>query len=165
MYDIQVAHPLRQLLGGGRGEDIQLTCQLLTIQHLRDGTHLVDGQMGAAQDTEVRFSSAGRGSFKVRAKWRYLKADNIIEVYEIPYSTTVEAILDKVAELIKAGRFLGGALFRGGLSGVRLLRCGCPLGGLLLRCLLRRSGRLRALGAVRGLLPGIAPLLLRGASP
>ena len=60
MYDIQVAHPLRQLLGGGRGEDIQLTCQLLTIQHLRDGTHLVDGQMGAAQDTEVRFSSAGR---------------------------------------------------------------------------------------------------------
>ena len=46
----------------------------------------------------------GRGSFKVRAKWRYLKADNIIEVYEIPYSTTVEAILDKVAELIKAGK-------------------------------------------------------------
>ena len=46
----------------------------------------------------------GRGSFKVRAKWRYLKSENLIEVYEIPYSTTVEAILDKVAELIKAGR-------------------------------------------------------------
>ena len=46
----------------------------------------------------------GRGSFKVRAKWRYLKADNIIEVYEIPYSTTTEAILDKVAELIKSGK-------------------------------------------------------------
>ena len=46
----------------------------------------------------------GRGSFKVRAKWRYLKADNIIEVYEIPYSTTVEAIMDKVAELIKSGK-------------------------------------------------------------
>ena len=29
--------------------------------------------------------------------------------------------------------------FRGGLGGVRLLRCGCPLGGLLLRCLLRRG--------------------------
>ena len=38
----------------------------------------------------------------------------------------------------------GGAFFRGGLGGVRLLRCGCPPGGLLLRCLLRRSGRLRA---------------------
>jgi len=46
----------------------------------------------------------GRGSFKVRAKWRYNKAENLIEVYEIPYSTTSEAIMDKVAELIKAGK-------------------------------------------------------------
>ncbi len=46
----------------------------------------------------------GRGSVRLRAKWRYSKADNVIEVYEIPYSTTVEAILDKVAELVKAGR-------------------------------------------------------------
>ena len=46
----------------------------------------------------------GRGSFKVRARWRYLKKENLIEIYEIPYSTTVEAIMDKVAELIKAGK-------------------------------------------------------------
>ena len=46
----------------------------------------------------------GRGSFKVRAKWRYLKAENLIEIYEIPYTTTAEAILDKVAELIKSGK-------------------------------------------------------------
>ena len=46
----------------------------------------------------------GRGSVRVRAKYRYLKSENIIEVYEIPYSTTIEAILDKVAELIKAGK-------------------------------------------------------------
>ena len=46
----------------------------------------------------------GRGSVKVRAKYRYVKAENLIEIYEIPYSTTVEAILDKVAELIKAGK-------------------------------------------------------------
>lgn len=46
----------------------------------------------------------GRGSFKLRARWRYIKKENIIEVYEIPYSTTVEAIMDKVAELIKQGR-------------------------------------------------------------
>ena len=46
----------------------------------------------------------GRGSFKVRSKWRYNKAENLIEVYEIPYSTTTEAIMDKVAELIKAGK-------------------------------------------------------------
>ncbi len=46
----------------------------------------------------------GRGSFKVRSKWRYLKEENLIEVYEIPYSTTSEAIMDKVAELIKLGK-------------------------------------------------------------
>ena len=46
----------------------------------------------------------GRGSFKVRAKWRYNKDENLIEVYEIPYSTTSEAIIDKVTELIRGGK-------------------------------------------------------------
>jgi len=46
----------------------------------------------------------GRGSFKVRAKWRYVKDENLIEIYEIPYSTTAEAIMDKVAELVKTGK-------------------------------------------------------------
>ena len=46
----------------------------------------------------------GRGGLKLRAKWRYVKSDNLIEIYEIPYSTTVEAIIDKVAELVKAGK-------------------------------------------------------------
>ena len=46
----------------------------------------------------------GRGSFKVRSKWRYDKKENLIEIYEIPYSTTTEAIMDKVAELIKLGK-------------------------------------------------------------
>ena len=48
--------------------------------------------------------STGRGSFKLRAKWRYKKDGNHIEIYEIPYSTTTEAIMDKVADLIKAGK-------------------------------------------------------------
>ena len=46
----------------------------------------------------------GRGGIKVRAKWRYLQKENLIEIYEIPYSTTIEAILDKVAELVKLGK-------------------------------------------------------------
>ncbi|MCI9556425.1 DNA gyrase subunit A [Oscillospiraceae bacterium 50-16] len=46
----------------------------------------------------------GRGSFKVRARWRYVKEENLIEVYEIPYSTTSEAIMDKVTELVKLGK-------------------------------------------------------------
>lgn len=48
--------------------------------------------------------NTGRGSFKVRSRWRYIPKENIIEIYEIPYSTTSEAIVDKVAELIKAGK-------------------------------------------------------------
>ena len=48
--------------------------------------------------------STGRGSFKLRAKWRYEKKDNVIVIYEIPYTTTSEVIIDKVAELIKAGK-------------------------------------------------------------
>lgn len=46
----------------------------------------------------------GRGSIPVRAKWRFLQKENLIEIYEIPYTTTCEAILDKVADLIKAGK-------------------------------------------------------------
>ncbi|MBQ1805278.1 MAG: topoisomerase IV, partial [Oscillospiraceae bacterium] len=46
----------------------------------------------------------GRGGVRVRARWRYIKSENLIEIYEIPYTTTTEAIMDKVAELIKAGK-------------------------------------------------------------
>ena len=45
--------------------------------------------------------STGRGSFKVRGKWRYIKDGNMIEIYEIPYTTTSEAIIDKVVALVK----------------------------------------------------------------
>ena len=48
--------------------------------------------------------NTGRGSFKLRAKWRYDKKENVIEIYEIPYTTTTEAIIDKIAELNKAGK-------------------------------------------------------------
>ena len=48
--------------------------------------------------------NTGRGGIRVRARWRYVKAENLIEIYEIPYTTTTEAIMDKVAELIKAGK-------------------------------------------------------------
>ena len=64
----------------------------------------------------------GRGSFKVRARWRHLPKENIIEIYEIPYSTTVEAVIDKVAELVKAGKLREVADMRDetDLSGLKL---------------------------------------------
>ena len=46
----------------------------------------------------------GRGSVKVRAKWEYDKSQKCIDITEIPYTTTIEAIIDKVIELVKAGK-------------------------------------------------------------
>lgn len=46
----------------------------------------------------------GRGSFKLRAKYVYDKSNNCIEILEIPYTTTCEAIIGKIMELIKANK-------------------------------------------------------------
>ena len=62
------------------------------------------GQLICDPDALRDIYDTGRGSVRVRARYRYVKEENLIEIYEIPYSTTVEAILDKVAELIKAGK-------------------------------------------------------------
>ena len=48
--------------------------------------------------------NTGRGSVRVRSCWRYVKDGNLIEITEIPYSTTAEAIIDKVAELMKSNK-------------------------------------------------------------
>ena len=73
--------------------------------------------------------TTGRGSFKLRAKWRYLKEGNLIEIYEIPYSTTSEAIMDKVADLIKLGK----------IKEINDMRDETDLGGLKLTIDLKRG--------------------------
>ena len=62
------------------------------------------GQIICDNDELRSIYATGRGALKVRARWRYDKKENVIEVYEIPYSTAIETILDKVAELVKAGK-------------------------------------------------------------
>jgi DNA gyrase subunit A len=62
------------------------------------------GQLLYDQRELEKIYQTGRGSFRVRCKWRYDKKENLIEVYEIPYSTSIEAIMDKVVELNKAGK-------------------------------------------------------------
>lgn len=46
----------------------------------------------------------GRGSFKLRGKYRFDKKNSLIEIYEIPYTTTVEAIIDKIISLVKLNK-------------------------------------------------------------
>ena len=62
------------------------------------------GEIVMDTDAMREIYRTGRGSFKVRARWRYDAKQNIVEVYEIPYTATVEAVMDKVAELVKAGK-------------------------------------------------------------
>ena len=62
------------------------------------------GQILCDGDDLREIYRTGRGGVKVRSRYRYDKKENLIEVYEIPYSTSIEAILDKVAELVKAGK-------------------------------------------------------------
>ncbi|MGN1014672.1 MAG: DNA gyrase subunit A [Butyricicoccus sp.] len=62
------------------------------------------GEIILNKEEMQKIYETGRGSFKVRSKWTHLKKENIIEVTEIPYTTTVEAIIDKVTELVKAGK-------------------------------------------------------------
>ena len=62
------------------------------------------GEIVLAPGELEKIYDTGRGGVRIRAKWRYMKSENLIEVYEIPYSTTTEAIIDKVAELIKLGK-------------------------------------------------------------
>ena len=81
------------------------------------------------ENTTREIYSTGRGSFKLRAKWRYVKEGNLIEIYEIPYSTTSEVIMDKVAELIKAGK----------IKEINDMRDETDLGGLKLTIDLKRG--------------------------
>lgn len=46
----------------------------------------------------------GRGTVKVRSKYTFDKSSNCIEVYEIPYTTDAETIIDKLADLVKSGK-------------------------------------------------------------
>jgi DNA gyrase subunit A len=64
----------------------------------------------------------GRGSFKMRAVYEYDKENNCIEIKEIPYTTTIEAILGKVMELVKANKLkeISDARDETGLDGFKL---------------------------------------------
>ncbi len=62
------------------------------------------GQIVYRPEEMARIYETGRGSVKVRAVYSYDKANNCIDITQIPYTTTLEAIISKIAELVKAGR-------------------------------------------------------------
>ncbi len=87
------------------------------------------GELLFDEATTREIYSTGRGSFRLRAKWRYVKDGNLIEITEIPYTTATEVIMDKVAELIKAGK----------IKEISDMRDETDLGGLKLTIDLKRG--------------------------
>ncbi len=96
------------------GFNLTEVCQT-TIDYIADPEHYIlstlkapdfptGGELIYNADELRSIYETGRGSFKVRARWRYIKKENLIEIFEIPYTTTAEAIIDKVAELVKSGK-------------------------------------------------------------
>lgn len=81
------------------------------------------------EDEMKKIYDTGRGSVRLRSKYNYDKKANCIEVTQIPYSTTVEAIMDKIVELIKQGK----------IREISYIRDETDLGGLKLTIDLKRG--------------------------
>jgi len=96
------------------GFNLQEVCET-TIALLKDPQHNILSTLPGpdfATGGEILYDAhsmeevyrSGRGSIKLRARWRHIPKENLIEIYEIPYTTASEIIIDKVAELVKAGK-------------------------------------------------------------
>jgi len=81
-----------------RDENHNIKDTLLAPDFAGGGVILYD-----ASDIDSVYNT-GRGSIRVQSKWEYIKEGNLIEVTQIPPTTTVEAIMDKVADLVKQGK-------------------------------------------------------------
>ncbi len=80
------------------------------------------GQLIYDREQMLSIYKTGVGSVKLRAKYRFDAKENCIEIYEIPYSTTIELILRKLTDLLKDGKLREVTDFRDeiGLSGFKL---------------------------------------------
>lgn len=85
-----------------------------TVAYIKDPTidvldHMVapdfpgGGQIIYDLDKMRDIYETGRGSFKIRGKYKIDKKNSLVEIYEIPYSTTVEAIIDSIVDKVKSG--------------------------------------------------------------
>ena len=74
------------------------------------------------RDQMRRIYETGQGSFRIRSRYRYDKAENCIDISQIPYSTTIEAIRDSIADLVKEGKIKEITDFRDeiGINGFKL---------------------------------------------
>ncbi len=62
------------------------------------------GQLIYNEKEMAEIYKTGKGSFKLRASYKYDRENSCIEIYEIPYTTTTEAIIDAIIDLVKGGK-------------------------------------------------------------
>jgi len=62
------------------------------------------GQLIYNKSALAQIYKTGRGSFRLRAKYRYDKKNSCIEIYELPYTTTCEAVIEAIIEIVKSGK-------------------------------------------------------------
>ncbi len=111
-----------------------------TIALIKDANHPIEttlhsadfvggGQILHNADELANIYETGRGSIRVRSRYEYIKDGNRIEITQIPYSTTIEAIMDKISELVKSGK----------VKEISDMRDETDLGGLMLTLDLKRG--------------------------
>lgn len=81
-----------------RNEDVDLK------KYLKAPDFSTGGELIYDEKEIEKIYNTGRGSFKVRSKYRYDKKNGLIEVYEIPYTTNIEVIIDKIISLVKLNK-------------------------------------------------------------
>ncbi len=74
------------------------------VDYLKGPDFPTGGKIIYDEDIFKQIYDTGLGTFKIRGKYEYFKKENIIEINEIPYTTTIEALIEKVIDLIKAGK-------------------------------------------------------------
>jgi len=74
------------------------------LDYLKAPDFPTGGQVLVNREELSKIYETGRGSFRIRARYRYDKKNSCIEIYEIPYTTTSEAVIESIAEIIKNGR-------------------------------------------------------------
>lgn len=74
------------------------------VKYLKAPDFSTGGQLIYNEKEITEIYNTGRGSFKLRANYRYDKENSCIEIFEIPYTTTTEVIIDQIIDLVKSGK-------------------------------------------------------------
>ena len=77
-------------------------CDLLAYMPAPDFS--TGGEIVYRRDEMERIYNTGTGGFQIRSRWRYLPDERIIEVYEIPYTTKTDIIIERIVKLSKEGK-------------------------------------------------------------